>query len=100
MAQGVREMNHYECKHDLAEREIQVADGYCPACLVVALNVSEEKLALAREALREVCAYAILHRPECLHPTTDRCVCGALKAYMKACDVLESNAKLAQAKPS
>jgi len=39
-----------ECKHDLAERETAVADGYCPICLRQQLaDVQAEN-----EALREV----------------------------------------------
>lgn len=40
-----------ECPHNLAERETDVADGYCPQCMSAEIAALKAKLKVAREAL-------------------------------------------------
>ena len=41
------------CSHDFTEREVAVADGYCPLCLAAELTALREELEATRARLAE-----------------------------------------------
>jgi hypothetical protein len=40
-----------DCSHDLMEREVACADGYCPICLVARIAKLEQVVEAAKEIL-------------------------------------------------